>query len=436
MQSAALDHALREAAERYTAANPQSLDQHRRAARFLPGGNTRSVLYGTPFPITLSGGYGARVRSLDGREYLDFLGDYTAGLYGHSNPILQSAIAEALAGGISLGGHTRYEERYASLLQQRFPSLERLRFTNSGTEANLLALLTARAASGRERVVVFEGGYHGSVLNFTTASNPMNVPLDFIPAPYNDVGQTQEILRRHGEAIAAVLVEPMLGSGGCVAADADFLRLLKDFCTAHGAVLIFDEVMTSRLAPGGRQAAVGIRPDLTTLGKYLGGGLSFGAFGGRADLMDRFDPRRPDPLVHAGTFNNNVLSLAAGLAGLGQVFTVEEVLRLNRCGEQLRAELNALAGRAALPVVFSGIGSMMNVHLCRGPIRGPADAARGSAGLRDLFYFDMLEHGIWCARRGMLNLSLPMRPEDLQALIEAVGVFLSTRAGLLRKADG
>ncbi len=430
VQSNPIDGAIADAVRRFASANRQSLAQHERAARVLPGGNTRSVLYSAPFPITLVAGRGARVRSLDGREYIDFLGDYSAGLYGHSDPIIAAAITEALSAGWGLGGHTPLEERFAALLAGRFPSLERMRFTNSGTEANLMAISAAIAATGRARVVVFEGGYHGSVLNFGAAVSPLNAPFDFIKAPYNGSEQTARLLAANAGRIAAILVEPMLGSGGCIPGAPEFLQLLRDWSHQNGALLIFDEVMTSRLAPGGLQGALGIRPDLTTLGKYLGGGLSFGAFGGRADVMDRFDPRRRGALAHAGTFNNNVLTMSAGIAGLTGVFTDDAARRLNRRGEELRATLNALAADAALPMQFTGLGSMMNVHMCAGPIRNYAEAARGGGRLRELLYFDLLERGIWCARRGMFNLSLPMQDADLGSLVDAVRDFIAGRAPL------
>jgi glutamate-1-semialdehyde 2,1-aminomutase len=436
LQNEAIERALAESVERFTSANPQSLAQHRRAARVLPGGNTRTVLFAAPFPLTLVSGREARVVSLDGREYIDFLCEYTAGIYGHSNAVIAAAISDALAAGVVLGGHTLSEERFASLLVSRFASLERLRFTNSGTEANLMAVSAAIAATGRRRVVVFDGGYHGSVFNFGSPASSINAPFEFIKARYNGCEETASLLEAHRSDVAAVLVEPMLGSGGCIPAEPAFLQLLRNWCSDSGAILIFDEVMTSRLSPGGLQAALGIRPDLTTLGKYLGGGLSFGAFGGRADIMDRFDPRRTAPLVHAGTFNNNVLTMSAGIAGLAQVFTREAAVKLNQNGEDLRRRLNALAQHGGVPMQFTGIGSMMNVHMLAGPIRSYADVLRGHAGLRELLYFDLLERGIWCARRGMFNLSLPMRDDDFDALVNAVGEFIVRRAGLLLQPPG
>jgi len=308
MLNASLDSALAEARERFVAANPQSLARHVEATAVMPGGNTRTVLFHTPFPLTMTRGAGCRLWDADGHEYVDLLGEYTAGLYGHSNAVIRAAIDGALDGGWNLGGHGVMEAHLARLICERFPSMDLVRFTNSGTEANLMAIATALAVTGRRRVLVFEGGYHGGVLYFGGGGIPINAPHEWVLGRYNDMAVPVD------ESIGAIIVEPMLGSGGCIPATPEFLARLRTEATRVGAVLIFDEVMTSRMSAGGQQARLGITPDMTTLGKYIGGGMSFGAFGGRADLMERYDPRRADAIPHAGTFNNNVLTVAAGLA--------------------------------------------------------------------------------------------------------------------------
>jgi glutamate-1-semialdehyde 2,1-aminomutase len=231
--------------------------------------------------------------------------------------------------------------------------------------------------------------------------------------------------------LAAVLVEPVLGSGGCVPGERDFLAMLRTETERCGALLVFDEVMTSRLAPGGRQAELDIRPDLTTLGKYIGGGMSFGAFGGRRDLMSRFDPRRADSIAHAGTFNNNVITMSAGLAAMTQVFTPDAAAELNRRGEQLRADLTkTLAGA---PVQVTGAGSIMGVHFIDAPPRTAADVARGNRLLKELFFFDMLARGIHLAPRGFIALSLPVGDAECAQFLDAVAGFLDERGSLLAR---
>ncbi|HWK47349.1 MAG TPA: aminotransferase class III-fold pyridoxal phosphate-dependent enzyme [Stellaceae bacterium] len=426
-----LDRALGEARARYIAANPGSAAQYAKAEAVMPGGNTRSVLFYEPFPLALARGEGAFLWDADGHRYIDLLGEYTAGLYGHSNPIIRQAIDGALDGGINLGGHNLLESRLAQLICDRFPAMERLRFTNSGTEANLMAIALAKAATGRGKIMVFLGAYHGSVLSFAGGASPMTVPHDFVIAPYNDIAEAERLIALHGADLAAVLVEPMLGSGGCIPAEPAFLSTLRDATARAGALLILDEVMTSRLSGGGRQKLLGLAPDLTTLGKYLGGGMSFGAFGGRADLMALFDPRRAGALPHAGTFNNNMLSMAAGIAGLSKLYPPEAAEALTARGDALRARINAACSARGAVLRVSGLGSIMNVHFTLAPIRRPADAVC-DARLRDLFFFDMIEAGIYLARRGMITLMLPLGDAEEAALLTAIEGFVDRRAAFLR----
>jgi glutamate-1-semialdehyde 2,1-aminomutase len=433
-RAAALYEALDAARAAFTASHPASLAAHREARAVLPGGNTRSVLFHAPFPLTVARGEGCRLWDVDGHEYVDFLGEFTAGLFGHSHPVILEAIRTALMDGINLGAHTTHEARLAQAVHERFPSMELLRFTNSGTEANLMALAAATAYTGRRNVLVFEGGYHGGVLGFDHGPSPVNVPHAFVLAHYNDAVGAHATAHEHADALAAILVEPLQGAGGCIPGDVAFLVALREAATKTGAVLIFDEVMTSRLGPGGLQRELGIRPDLTTLGKYLGGGLSFGAFGGRTAIMEQFDPRRADALPHAGTFNNNVLSMRAGYAGLTQAFTPEAARALNARGDALRERLNGLSRAHGAPLQFTGRGSMLTAHLTAEPIRSSADVAHGDPGLKELFFFDLLAEGIWLARRGFMALSLAIGDAECDRLALAVEHFLETRAALLAAA--
>jgi glutamate-1-semialdehyde 2,1-aminomutase len=430
LRNAHIDAVLAEAKETYAARNPKSLARYVEAAAAMPGGNTRTVLFYPPFPLAMARAEGCRLWDADGAEYIDFLGEYTAGLYGHSHPVIRAAIDRALDGGISMGAHNMFEARFARAVCDRF-GLERVRFTNSGTEANLLAITLARVFTKRPAILAFEGAYHGAVFTFAGGGSPVNAPFPFVMAPYNNTERTLALIEQHHDSLAAVILEPMVGSGGCIPADPAFLHALRDACTRVGALLILDEVMTSRLSPGGLQAIHGVQPDLTTLGKYIGGGMSFGAFGGRADVLALFDPRRSDALPHAGTFNNNVLTMSAGLTGLTEVYTANAAVALNARGDALRERLNALCRAADAPLQFTGIGSMIAVHAMRGPVRSPADAAKGDAKLKELFFFDMLAHGIWLARRGMMALPLPIGDAECDKLAHAVEDFLVSRRSVL-----
>ena len=412
--------ALADAFARYTASNSESLKRYEQACEVFPGGNTRTVLFYSPFPLTMIRGEGAKLWDADGHEYVDFLAEYTAGLYGHSHPEIRSAIDKALDGGIDLGGHNTFEAELAAALCSRFPSLELVRFTNSGTEANLMAVSAARAISGRKKILVFNGGYHGGVFHFAGGGSPINAPFEFVVANYNDTDQTMALLKQHANDLAAVLIEPMMGVAGCLPADKTFLESLREATRRHGIYLIFDEVMTSRLSPGGLQEVYGILPDMTTLGKYIGGGMSFGAFGGRRDIMQHFDPRQTGSFPHAGTFNNNVLSMSAGIIGITRIYTPEAVRELNARGDRLRGRLNHLVQAKRVGMLFTGLGSMLTVHMRGGPIRTPADTLEGNLTLRQLFFFDMVEQGIWIAPRGMINLSLPITERDCDRLVAAL----------------
>jgi glutamate-1-semialdehyde 2,1-aminomutase len=418
-----LEAAVMDAASRYAAANQESERRFQSAGAVMPGGNTRSVLYFSPFPLCMLRGEGCVLWDADGHRYIDLLAEFTAGIYGHSDPVIRAAIDAALDGGINLSGHNPIEAELARVVCTRFASIELVRFTNSGTEANLMALAAAKAFTGRRKIMVFEGGYHGGVLSFPPGGSRTSVPHEFIVAPYNDRDAAMRLIRAAGDDLAAVLVEPMLGAGGCIPAEPEFLGTLRAETAQRGAVLIFDEVMTSRLSPGGRQALLGIVPDMTTLGKYIGGGMAFGAFGGRRDIMALFDPRRSDALGHAGTFNNNTITMAAGLAGMTQVFTPERCRDLNRRGDRLRDALNALFGRRGAPLRISGLGSVMNLHAV-----GEAGAA---AKVRDLVFFDLIARGFYLARRGLIALSLPVTDADIDAFVAAIDDVLTVRRGIL-----
>jgi glutamate-1-semialdehyde 2,1-aminomutase len=416
---------LADAERRYVERNPESLRLHERRAESLPGGNTRTVIHLSPFPLTMVRGEGARLTDADGHVYVDFLGEFTAGLYGHSHPVILDAIRSALEGGIVLGAPNRYETQLAEAIRARFPSVELLRFCNSGTEASLLALSLARAAIGRPAVLVFEGGYHGSVFSFVGgAGAPMNAPFPFVVGRYNDAEDATRLIAEHAHELAAVIVEPMQGSGGVIPGEREFLHALRAATREHDVLLVLDEVMTSRLSTGGLQQVLGLSPDLTTFGKYVGGGLAFGAFGGRADLLSRFDPSRPDSLPHAGTFNNAVLTMAAGAAGLTQVYTAAEVARLNALGDRLRDRLNAFAGERGLEFVATGYGSMVGMHFTGGPIRRVADIPQVPEQ-RALLHLHMLERGYSYARRGFIALSLPLGETEVDGFAAAVEDFLA-----------
>ena len=429
-----LDDAVADVEARYVAAHPESKARYERALASMPGANTRTVLHYDPFPVTVVKGEGAVVIDLDGHRYRDLLGEYTAGLYGHSQPAIIGALTEALQSGLVLGGPNEYEARLAELMCARFPAVELIRFCNSGTEGNMMCVSLARAITRRPKILGFHGGYHGGLLAFPgQITSPMNASEEVILADYNDAEAARRIISERGQELAAVILEPMMGSGGCIPAQPEFLSALREETEKQGSILIFDEVMTSRLAPGGMHARTGITPDLVAFGKYLGGGVSFGAFGGRQELMARLDPRDPEALVHSGTFNNNVLTMAAGFAGLSKVLTPEATIALNQAGDRLRERLQQAADSRAVPTRVMGIGSMMCVHFQSGEIRKPADAEAAPPGTRKLLHLEMNLRGFYISRRGFLSLSLPLTDQDFDDFVTAFEEFLDENASVLRE---
>lgn len=409
-----------EAHAAYRSARPVSARWHADACRVLPGGNTRSVLHFEPFPFRVASAHDQVLLDVDGHRYIDFCGNYTAGLLGHSPATVQAAVAGVLNEGWALGATHPREVELAQLICDRFPSIEQVRFTNSGTEANLMAIgvalhHVAGAGAGdddRRTIGVFDHGYHGGVLSFGPHGgphNPLNVPHRFRVAGFDDIAGLDDLFRPD---LACVLVEPVQGSGGCRPASPGFLHELRRRCDATGTLLIFDEVMTSRLSPGGAQQRFDVLPDLTTLGKYLAGGMTFGAFGGRRNIMAAFEPSGDRPLSQAGTFNNNIVSMTAAITTLRHELDADTLGEVNDRGDRLRADLQAAFTDAGAGLWVTGLGSMLCVH---------SDDDR----LAELYFHAMLARGLYLARRGFIALSKAVTDDDCSRLVTATADWAS-----------
>ncbi|KAL4984981.1 putative acetylornithine aminotransferase [Aspergillus falconensis] len=415
--SVKLAHLVQKYKNQYTA----SRGAHEKAKQVLPAGNTRSVLHSDPFPLVICSADGSNIKTVDGVTLEDFVSDFSAGIYGHSHATIKAAVQEAVSVGLSLGGITEKEAQLGEILIARFPSLEKVRFCNSGTEANTFAIATAIAYTKREKILVFANGYHGGTLSFPPNGNPMNLPHQFVIGTFDDIQETGPLISNE---LAAILVEPMQGAGGMRPASREFLQFLRQAADEVGAVLIFDEVVTSRLHYHGMQGALDVRPDMTTLGKYLGGGFPFGAFGGSLRIMDLFDPAAtPGALHHSGTFNNNIFTMSVAVAAAGLV-TEDSIKELNRLGDRVRNEANSLMQTAGFHSIrFVGYGSAVGIYF-----KGDdADA------LRECFYFSMLGRGINIGRRGFLFMNLAHNDASVDRVIEAVSGFV---AEVVARSDG
>ncbi|TMF91362.1 MAG: aminotransferase class III-fold pyridoxal phosphate-dependent enzyme [Chloroflexi bacterium] len=413
--------------EQFRATTTRSRELYEQALQVMPGGVTRTSIYSEPYPIYAARGEGCRVWDVDGTRRLDLVVNYTALVAGHAHPAVVEAIREQAARGTSFAAPNPPEVALARELVERIASIEKIRFTNSGTEATMMALRLARAHTGRTKFAKVEGGYHGShdlVQDPEVAGTLPDVGEFAVVIPYNDAAGATAILDRHGAELAAVIVEPILGSGGMIPADPEYLRALRAACDRHGSLLIFDEVISFRVARGGAQELYGIRPDLTTLGKVIGGGLPVAAFGGRADVMELLDPRRPGFLPQAGTLNGHPLGMAAGVATLA-LLTPEVYAELDRRGERTREGLRALFAEHEIPAQVTGVSSLMQIHFTPEPVRSSRDVQRTDARRRKEFVLGLCNHGVLLNSRGMAALSTPVGEAEIDEFLEAVDTVLT-----------
>jgi glutamate-1-semialdehyde 2,1-aminomutase len=421
----------------YAARTPNSAKLNAEAKGSMPGGDTRSTAWFPPYPPFASHGAGAYFEDVDGNRYIELLNNYTSLIHGHAHPAVVEAIHQQLGRGACFAAPHENTLRLAQMLCERTASIERVRFANSGTEAVMMAIRVARAFTGRPLVAKAEGGYHGTwddvqlsvsppLDQAGTLERPIGIPDSpgltpgasgsTVLIPYNDIDSARAILEPLGDRLAAVVVEPMLGSGGMIPAEQDYLDGLRALTTELGALLILDEVITFRLSPGGLQALYGVTPDLTTIGKIIGGGLAVGAFGGRADVMEVCDPSRPGAIPHYGTFNGNPATMAGGVANL-ELLTPAECDRINALGDRMRDGINALGPELGLAVSATGIGSLLNIHLQDLPLRNHRDVLR-SKEVGQLLHLAMLNEGLFPARRGLMSTSTPMDEAVVDEVLE------------------
>jgi glutamate-1-semialdehyde 2,1-aminomutase len=416
----------------------------------LPGGNTRTTVYMAPHPPYAASGEGCWITDVDGDRRLDCLNNYTALIHGHAHPAVVEAATRRLAAGASFPLPTPEEIDLAALLVERLPSAERVRFTNSGSEAVMVAVKAARAFTGRPKIAKFEGAYHGSYdyAEVSLGSTPENwgsleapasiaysrgtppaVLDDVVVLPFNRTEHAVRRIEREARHLAAVLLDPVPNRVGLVPARREFLAAMREVTRAHGIVLIFDEVITFRVGYHGAQGLFGVTPDLTTLGKIIGGGFPVGAVAGRADVMAVFDPTGGSPAApHGGTFNANPVTMAAGLAAM-RLLDRQAFARLDDLGARLRASLDDCFKRVAIPGRVTGLGSLFRVHGSdrefvdyRTTRAEPEEAERLRTIARDL-----LDHGVLISPTGLGCLSTPMGEPELEALVETFAAVLARR---------
>jgi len=429
----------------YQSRTPKSERLYQRAKKVMPGGDTRTGTFHLPYPLFISRGQGCRLWDADGNEYLDFLGNFTSLLHGHAHPAVHQALVEQGTQGTVHGSANELQVRLAEMLVERVPSVEQLRFCNSGTEATLFALRAAKAFTGKPKIMKMEGGYHGSHDQVAVATAPPyetkatnglspGALSEVILGAYNDLDYTASLIRRHKDDLAAVIVEPMMGAAGAILAEGSFLEGLRAVTAECGVLLVLDEIITFRLGYGGLQERLRVRPDLTTFGKIIGGGLPIGAFGGRADVMATYDPTRPGTIVHSGTYNGNAATMAAGIKTL-ELYDRGAVERLNALGDGMRQDLNDVIARVQVQAAVVGYGSVMQLHFASPPLRNARDAGRGDRRALKATHVAMLNRGVFAAARQMYVLSTAMDERTVAQFVERFEAAIAPIAAAARSSQ-
>jgi len=398
-----------------------------RLARVMPGANTRSATYFAPFPLTLVRGEGPFVWDLDGNRLIDLVNNYTSLVHGHAHPSITEAIVRHARTGTVFPAPILPQLELAERITSRLASVEQVRFTNSGTEAAMHAVRCARSATGRDAIVKANVGYHGSWEGTPGSPGERGIPAGVARTihwvDYNAADQLEEVMERHGHEVAAIILEPVLGAG-VIPGEPGFFAAARRASKRAGALLILDEVVTLRLEHAGYQSRLGITPDLTVLGKVIGGGLPVGGFGGPEELMRLYDPRRQDGIEHHGTFNGNALAMAAGVASL-DLLGPEEIQRINRLGALLADGLRKhSAAREGIEITRDGSLVQIHFEVDRIP-RSGADLNPRSEQLRR-FHLAALARGVYVAPRGELNVTTVMDERLVEEAVQRLGDALAS----------
>jgi glutamate-1-semialdehyde 2,1-aminomutase len=413
---------------RYIERTPKSQAMNERARRVLPGGNTRTGVHFAPYPAFMVQGNGAYLTDLDGNRYLDFLNNFTSLVHGHANPaLIDAARAQLPNGGVYASPMVKQVE-LAEVLCARVPSVEQVRFCNSGTEATMLAVRAARAFSGRSGILKMHGAYHGSHdLAAATADPeadrgiPDGLRRNIYFAPFNDLHAVEEILQACAGELAGILVEPVPNAGGIPLPREGYLAGLRELADRYNVLLVFDEVVTLRLSDGGYQKIANVLPDITAMGKIIGGGFAVGAVGGKREIMEQFDPARQNHIPHSGTFNGHSITMAAGIASLHKL-SQSEIDRINALGDRLAAGFDDAFSEAGIAGKTTNVGSLIQVHWRDGEIANMQDVADGfrrAGELPYLLHLEMMNRGVYSAARGEYNISTVITGDEVDRAVTA-----------------
>jgi glutamate-1-semialdehyde 2,1-aminomutase len=416
--------------EEYVSKTPKSRGLYERARRVLPAGVSYGLRYFEPYPFYTVRARGCKLYDVDGNEYVDFWLGHGALILGHSPPAVVEAVKRQLENGTHYGTSHELEIKLAEQVARMVPNAEMVRFTNSGTEASMYATRLARAYTGRSKIAKFEGGWHGGYdALHVSVKYPFNVPesagitsgalQDTIVLPFNDLDGVKEKLKN--EEVASVMLEPVLGAGGAIPAEKEFLEGLREFCDEKGILLVFDEVITGfRLAPGGAQQYYGVASDVTVFGKILGGGFPVGAFCGRREIMERLDTRlyeRPRYSFHGGTFAANPITMTAGSATLKILEDGRLISGLNRLGDKTRGQLREIFEANGVEVQVTGASSLFNTHFTREEVKDANAAFRADRKKLVEYDLDLIADGVFFLPTHTKALSTAHSEADMEKML-------------------
>ncbi len=428
-------------ADAYQEKFPLSKEHHDRLINYIPGGATRSLSYFKPYPLHISHGKGAYVYTHEGHALFDVTNAYGALVHGHGDPDVVRAVQAGIEKGSQYSTPTEGQYALAKLLCERVPGFDKVRFLNSGTEATMFAMRTARAFTGRDKILKMTGGYHGThdcvaastKKNVITAGIPAGMTQDMLEVPFNDPDALEKAVKENAADLAAVIMEPFLGAGGVVLPQPGYLERARQVTLDHKVLLIFDEIFSFRVDTGGCQKRFNVIPDISTVGKVVGGGLPIGVFGGKAEIMNIYcHENSARPLYHSGTFNGYETVMQAGYAALSK-FDEAAVAAINALGDRFQAGLLASFKANGLKIQSNQIGSLLNLHFFDQPITRAEQVLKSEEELHGLLHLSLLTKGVFTIPRGLFILSTVMTEAEIDGLVEKIDVTLKELLPLIQE---
>ena len=423
----------------YVNRTKNSYRKHNLATKVMPGGNTRTTQWMEPYPFFAENAEGMYINDIDGNHYLDFMLNATTLILGHAHPDIVKTLTQQIQEGTVYSVPTDGQSKLADILVERVPSFEKVRFTNSGTEATMMAIMAARSFTKKTKIAKFEGGYHGTHdhvsvsvypkkedLNTEThpgvpeySYQPKSILDDVIVLPYNDIEKSKELIHKFKDDLSCIIMEPIISNFGYLPLDLEFIKFIREITNELGIVLIFDEIQSFRVSSGGAQESFGITPDMTTLGKIIGGGLPVGAFGGKDEIMELFDPTSSNyDIAHAGTFNGNPLTMEAGVTVMENL-TSDNFEKMNNLGDSLRSKLSSVFNEINLDVQVTGYGSLFGINFNKNKIKDYRSFLDNNSNMTKILFSYLRNKGILLQLKNAGALNILMTEKEIDYLVDS-----------------